>query len=187
MFKGEVEVYTGGSGVWSMARRFNNGVTATGYSLMARSMGEPGICVNGMYALYKNGAVDESEPSLDFDATPAWFNAFGASYGYVRIPTLSRPEYSSTSTTYNGAPFQLSGNKATFFAVADAGQSRGAALIDGLSTFFLVSLAHCPDWSSDEGDVLVSGGLIKNGSALAPVQKIVNSQIAFRWSLTFKP
>lgn len=173
---GSIEAFVVRDGVWTPIARFPNTILYSGYDTLARAVaGDPDYVVNGMYIEYLNGVP--VEPVIPLDRTPAYYESLAAPYGYVRVRTLSTPVHSSSD------PAKYTANIVTFMGVTDGTSAGGAPIIDGTSQFFSLALAAIPEVEDRSLDTLLSAAAIKDGVVFAPVTKLANSQLGFKWSL----
>jgi len=174
--KGRVEVFTVQDGLWRPVRAFSNTIVYTGYDAMARAVaGDADYAVTGMYVIYKNGVP--SQDVVPATRTAAYYPLLADPYGYVRVRTLSLPVFTTSD------PAKYSSNIATFTAVTDGTRAGGAPIIDGTSQFFSLALVAMPDYGHQSGDTLVAAASIMDGATFAPLTKLANSQLGFRWAL----
>ena len=174
--KGKIEVFNIRDGIWTKRAEFNNNILYSGYDAMAQAFaGDTDYIVNGMYIEYMNGTP--TQPVIPLDRTPSYYEALADPYGYVRIRTLSQPVFSSSDST------KYSSNTVTLLGVTDGTSAGGASIIDGTTKFTSLALVAIPDISDRTQDTLVSGAPIMDGSTFAPITKLANSQLGFKWSL----
>ena len=175
--KGKIELFIVEGTKWTPYCQFTNNILNSGYDVMAKAVaGDPNAIINGMYIEYMNGTP--SEPTIALNRTPDYYRNLSTPYGYVRFKTVSQPVFS----TSDGATYE--NNVVTFRGVTDGNSSQGgAAIIDGTSQFFTIALAALPVMADDSYDTLISAAPIKANNVFAPVTKIANSNLGFKWSL----
>lgn len=175
--RGEIELYQVRNGVWTPLGVCSNNIVYSGYDAMARAFaGDPDYVVNGMYLEYTNGPV--SEPSIPLDRTAAYYPTLSDPYGYIRFRTTATPAHSSSD------PSKYKANIVTFIGVTEGPSEGGADLVDGTSQMISLALVAMPKMKDQTMDTLVSAAPIKAGGTFAPVTKMANSQMGFKWSLT---
>lgn len=136
--------------------------------------------INGMYMAYRNDGGDAQFP-VDITLAPGDFLALPTNSGFVRVPTISRPEYAASELYYVN-------NQVKFTAITDSNPvvpTANNTITDGVSMFYGASLAFVDPGTDPLKDVLVAGAHFDNG---APIEfpKIAGAQLAVRWTLTFK-
>ncbi len=177
--KGKVDVYLVERGLWIPAVSCSNMLLYSGYDILAKVLaGDPGYTVNGMYIQYYNGVP--SAPVISKSRTPAYYTALTSPDGVCRVKTVADPSFKATSPSY-------SFNKAGFTAITDGSTLAGATIQDGVSNFYSIALAAIPDINDQSRDVLFSAANIVDGTgALAPILKVANSQVGFKWEITME-
>jgi hypothetical protein len=172
--RGDIELFLGNI----VLLRKQNTVLNSGMDLMAMALGGERY-INGMYFAYDNSLTPYTDTTPPSERTASFYHSVGTgTLNIVRVPTLSRPEYSSTDPIYNE-------NKASFVAVtAGAGLLPGAGnvLTDGLSQFYGAALAwlHPTDYQQD---VLFSCvGFDDLGTS--HFVKVAGAQLGLRWGVT---
>ena len=171
--RGYVEAYVDGRKV----AEFCNTTLYSGYDMEAKALsGDTDYVINGMYLQFKN--VAPTLPVIPLTRKPTYYAALTGTDGYVRVKTFSEPEFSTTDAT------KYDFNKATFIATSSSTSSAGAAVIDGTSQFYSVALVAIPDINDQTKDILFSASAIKSSlGVFAPITKIANSQVSFKWSI----
>lgn len=176
--EGTIDSFRVENGIWLPHASFKNSILYSGYDLQARNLaGDPDSKVNGMYIQYYNGSP--STPTIPLDLDTDYFWNLTGSDGFVRIQTLSNPQYSSTDVA------NYENNKVTFLGVTDGSNSHGATLTDSLSQFYVLALVSIPDFADPTKDVLFSAAAITKAGVLNPITKAANSQAGFRWGIKF--
>jgi len=175
--KGTIELFDVQDGIWTSRDVVSNTILNTGYDAMTRAFaGDSTYVVNGMYIEYTN--TTPVEPTIPLTRTPAYYQGLTSPFGYVRIKTLSQPIYSTSNAN------KYISNVVTLLGVTDGTSEGGASIIDGTSQFISLALVAIPQLKENSYDTLVSAASIKNGSGtFAPITKLANSQLGFKWSL----
>lgn len=174
--RGTIELFEVCGADWRPLFRLHNNILYSGYDCLARAAaGDVDYVINGMYVEYKNGVP--TPPVIPLDRTPAYYEALTTPYGYVRVRTFSQPVYTSSDAA------KYAGNVVTFMGVTDGTSAGGAPIVDGTSQFFSLALVAIPAVDNRLRDTLAAAGPLMNGAVFAPVTKLANSQLGFKWSL----
>lgn len=174
---GIVEAYMVQDGVYVKIAEFCNTTLYSGYDIQAKVLsGDTDYTVNGMYLQFKNGVP--VQPTIPLTRVPSYYSTLADPEGYVRVRTFSVPEFSTTDAA------KYSFNKASFLATTSSTSAAGAAVTDGVSQFYSVALVAIPDIDDQTQDVLFSAAPVLNSvGVFAPITKLANSQISFKWSI----
>ena len=174
--KGFVEIYSKTEAGLTKLAEFKNSILNSGYDVMAKALtGDPLNIINGMYVEFLNGAP--TAPTIPPDRTPEYYYNLTAPAGFVKFKTVFTPSFSSSESN------KYKNNIVTFIGEAPAISTSGAPIIDGTSQFFTVALASIPTLEDSTQDQLVSAGVIESNGSFAPLLKVANAQLLFKWSL----
>lgn len=176
---GHVKVYIIKDDIWTSILQFKNTILYSGYDILAKALaGNADYTVNGMYIQYYNGT-----PSLipiPKNRTVAYYTGLTAPDGVCRVKTVADPAFSVSSANY-------SFNKVAFTAITDGSTLAGAPIQDGVSNFYSIALAAIPDITDPTKDVLFSAAnIVDSYGNLAPILKVANSQVGFKWEITME-
>ena len=160
----------------------NNVVLNSGMDIAARALAGD-IFVNGMYMAYENSAPPISETTPAVGTTALYYQTTGSTdpRGFVRVPTIANPSFSSTDTPYNT-------NKVTFVAISDGNAAipdGGNTVQDGVSQFYGAALAYL-DPNDLADDILFSAISFADLGGPTEFAKIAGAQIGIRWSIWFE-
>ena len=181
-FRGDIEFFVINEGKEEILFRKKNLILNSGMDLLAKCLaGEAKI--NGMYIAYSNAASPLNESSPTVDRTANYYQTTGsdATKGFMRVPMLAAPAYSSTDAIYNN-------NKVSFTAVSDgevAVPVAGNEITPGTSKVYGAALAFL-DPSGLSGDVLYSSVTFADDpTVLDEVTITAGSQVGVRWAQSF--
>jgi hypothetical protein len=181
--RGEIELFhLFDNGRVQSIHKQRNVILNSGMDIAARALAG-NINVNGMYMAYENSAPPIAEPTPAATTTALYYQTTGSTdpRGFVRVPTIAMPAFSSTDTQYNT-------NKATFVAISDGNVAipdGGNTVQDGVSQFYGAALAYL-DPEGYAGDILFSAISFKDIGTPTEFEKIAGAQIGIRWAIWFE-
>jgi hypothetical protein len=172
---GRIEVFAKRGPIETLLFKQNNTIVNSAADILALAVSGD-TAINGMYLAYTNGVV--AEAPVPVERAASHYHTLGSisPKGFVRVPTVSEPAFSSTNTTlYNG-------NAVKFVAISDANvviADPGNDVTDGLSTFYGAGLMVL------DPDGYVNDLLFAAVNFDIPQLKVAGANIGVRWTLTF--
>jgi hypothetical protein len=157
-----------------------NLVVNTGADVMALAVSGQSP-INGMYMAYENSAPPIVESSPVVTRAASYYHTTGSTdpRGFVRVPTVSQPDFTSSDPKYNN-------NQVTFVAISDSNvviPDGGNAVTDGTSQFYGAALLHlAPTGYAD--DILFAAATFSD-SGPSEFEKIAGAQLGVRWTVEF--
>jgi hypothetical protein len=179
--RGEIEVFRRYKGYDKTLLRKDNLVVNSGMDLLAQALAGDKF-VNGMYMAYSNDTPPIAEPSPQLTDTVGLYQGAGSvdPKGFVRVPTIANPAFSSSDVQYNT-------NKVTFVGISDgqvAIPNGGNSVQDGVSQFYGAGLVHLdPD---DLADDILFASVTFGDFGPSEFEQIAGAQIGIRWSVYFE-